>query len=376
MKSILVFCPYYPPHIGGLESHAKEFNEHLKKYCEKIVVFTPDLPKNLVGKTVENGIELIRFPAFELISNWPFPKFWQSRFWKLYFGLDNQNFDIVISRTRFFMTSLMALMFSKVKKVKWIHIEHGSDFIRLENRWKSALAWIYDQTFGRAVFKFSDENVSISNAVDGFVEKFDKRKRNVIYRGIDFGEIDKISVDTKIKKKYKNKIIVSFVGRLYKWKGVENSIKAVKLLPNNLRNKIIFLIVGGGEDQNRLEKMALGFDNIKFLGSVDRDRAISILKTSDIFIHSSLAGGGLSTSLLEAIYCKNIVLATANEGAGELNIKSYILASSSTDLILNGLVEILNNIERYKENLEYNKKYISDNFTWDKSIPKYEKIFN
>ena len=51
------------------------------------------------------------------------------------------------------------------------------------------------------------------------------------------------------------------------------------------------------------------------LGGIKWEEAIGILKISDIYIHSSFPGGGLSTSLLEAMNCKCAVIATKNEGA-------------------------------------------------------------
>jgi hypothetical protein len=36
---ILVFSPYYPPHIGELESHADEFNKHLVE-CDRSTKIT------------------------------------------------------------------------------------------------------------------------------------------------------------------------------------------------------------------------------------------------------------------------------------------------------------------------------------------------
>ena len=278
---ILVFCPYYPPHIGGLETHADEFNKYLSREGADITVFTPRLPKESPTNEIRhNNVNVIRFPAFEIISNYPLPKFWSIKFWYLFSELFEKKFDIVISRTRFFSTSLLALIYSKIKRTRWIHIEHGSDFVLLSSKFKTVIAKIYDYTFGFLIFKFSNLNISISKAVQKFVYKFDGKNSPIIYRGLDIETLDKIVPDLELKEKFKDKIIISFVGRLYKWKGVENSINAIKMLPRETRDSVVFLIVGDGEDFSRLKEISKNESSIEMLGNLPREKVIGILKVS------------------------------------------------------------------------------------------------
>jgi glycosyltransferase involved in cell wall biosynthesis len=376
---LLIFCPYYPPHIGGLESHADEFNKHLSKKNFQITIFTPHIPQNSPEKEIlHNKVEVVRFPAFEIIPNYPLPKFWNLKFWKLFSNLFKNSFDLVISRTRFFNTSLIALIYSKTKGVKWIHIEHGSDFVQLSSKLNSLIAKFYDHTFGRIVFKYSDLNISISKAVQNFVYKFDKRISPVIYRGLEIEKIEKIKPDLKLKNKYKDKIIISFVGRLYKWKGVQNSLEAIKNLSNKDKAKIVFLIIGDGEDYSKLKEITSKETSIKMLGSIDRKKALSILKISDIYIHSAYPGGGLSTSLLEAMLFDCSVIATPSEGADEVikNKENGILINNSDSKKIKGeITRLLENNSLRKKLSKNSNAYIKNNFNWNNSIEKYEKVF-
>lgn len=370
---ILVFCPYYPPHIGGLETHADEFNKYLSQKGADITVFTPRLPKDTPANEIKyNKVTIIRFPAFEIISNYPLPKFWSLKFWYLFSDLFEKKFDIVISRTRFFHTSLLALLYSKIKSARWIHIEHGSDFVRLSSKFKTVVAKLYDYIFGFIIFKFSDLNISISKAVQKFVYKFDGKNSPIIYRGLDIETLDKIAPDLELKEKFKDKIIISFVGRLYKWKGVENSILAIKSLPKDLKKKIIFLIVGDGEDFDHLKEISKNESSIEMLGNMPREKAISILKISDIYLHSAYMGGGLSTSLLEAMYSGCTIIATPNEGADEVienNKNGFLIKKSDSKLIAEKIKEIISKNTEKQGALA--RTYIEENFIWKKSIEKY-----
>ncbi len=377
---LLIFSPYYPPHIGGLESYNFEFSKHLSENGFNVIIFTPQIPLNTKKIEFEHtDVKIIRFPAFEIISNYPVPKFWSLTFWKLFFSLFKKDFDIVISSTRFFLTSLLALIFSKTTSTKWIHIEHGSDFVRLSSKFKSSTAKLYDYTFGYLVFKFSDINISISKAVQDFIYKFDKRNAPIIYRGLDFKEIDSVEKNKNILEKYKGKTIITFVGRLYKWKGVENSIKAIQNLPKNIQKKIVFLIIGDGEDFERLKHAVNKSKNIEMLGYKSRTDTLAILKSSDIYIHSAHPGGGLSTSLLEAMYTENIIVATPNEGAKEVveNDHNGILIEKSHHTDISQAIEKILKNKNYFYKFAHNAKItILEKINWQKSIDKYIKIIN
>lgn len=378
---ILVFSPYYPPHIGGLESHSKEFNQHLAQREIDVLVFTPRLPKDAPEKEVRSGVRIIRFPAFEIIPNFPlpqfFPFFWTPGFWRAFRLLWSERHDIVISRTRFFVSSLLALVYAKLRGIPLIHIEHGSDFVQLSSRWKTLVAKLYDHTLGRLLFRFSNINISISGAVQKFVNQFDKRPSPVIYRGLDFETLDAIPVDTKLRERFAEKIILTTAARLYQWKGIENTIAAIRALPQDLQSKIVFLIVGDGEDFERLKKLSEGFP-IEMLGQRSRSEVIGILKASDIYIHSSHPGGGLSTSLLEAMYCHTAIIATKNEGADEVvedNKNGVLVAAPEKTLFAEKITSLVQDVHQRNILGQMAHHDIRERFNWEKSIKQYLSIF-
>lgn len=374
---LLIFCPYYPPHIGGLENHADEFNKYLSQKGIDITVFTTHLPKSSPEKEIRyNNVKIIRFPAFEIISNYPLPKFWKIKFWKLFFSLFKEKFNIVISRTRFFNTSLLAMIYARIKNIKWIHIEHGSDFVRLSSNFKSFIAKTYDNIFGRLIFKNSNLNISISEAVQKFVNKFDKRNSPIIYRGLDIAKIENIPRDIEFRNQYKDKLIISWTGRIYKWKGVEKSIIAILKLPQKIKEKILFVIIGDGEDRKNLQKISN--NSIVFIGSISREKALGILKISDIYLHSSLPGGGLSTSLLEAMLCGCAIISSPNEGANEIiknNTNGLLISYKDVEEIKDKLIFLINNTSIRRKLASNAKLDTSNNFQWSKSIEKYLNIF-
>ena len=168
-----------------------------------------------------------------------------------------------------------------------------------------------------------------------------------------------------------------FCGRLYKWKGVERSIEAIKSLPKDVRDNVVFVIIGDGEDLIRLKNKAI--DCIEFMGFLDREKAISILKECNLYLHSSYPGGGLSTSLLEAMSCGCCPVASCNEGADEIveNGKNGFLVDFDNKKAVTDIIEHLyNNKNMIKKYGEKAKIDVKQKFNWDKSIREYLKIFS
>ncbi len=379
---ILVFSPYYPPHVGGLESHSEEFNKHLSETGADVFVFTPRLPIGSPEEEERDGVKIIRFPAFEIIPNYPLPKywpfFWTPGFWRSFRSLWKYQPDIVISRTRFFSTSILALAYARLRRIPLVHIEHGSDFVQLSSVFKTLLARLYDHIFGRIIFRCSDLNISISEAVRKFVKTFDQRESPVIYRGLNFDELDTTPKNIDFKEIYSDKIIIATAARLYKWKGIENTIEAILLLPEHIRSKVIFLIIGDGEDFNRLKKMTAGLP-IEMTGRLSRQEVISTLKASDIYIHSSLPGGGLSTSLLEAMYCRCAIIATPDEGANEIieHAKNGLLIEKSSPKLLYGAIsKLIENQILISQLSSQAAQDVQARFDWNRSIEQYREIFD
>lgn len=342
---LLFLCPYYPPHVGGVENYAFQLNEWLAKEptVSSITVLAPRLPVDATLSEKNGKITILRYPAFEPVSNFPIPKFWHKSYRELIAQAKRSQPTIVFSYTRFFVSSLVAYRISRQLKTKWIHVEHGSDFVQSSSRLVSGVSWLYDQTFGRLVLKKADRVIGISNAVARFVKTIVPRDVRVIYRGVDQGLIEMTSINEKIRASYQGKIIVNYLGRLIVGKGLLDLIEAAKLLSNK---KVIFLMVGAGPQEKELktavEQVGLG-KQIVFLGSKPFVEAIGIMKASDIVINPSYTEG-LPTTLIEAALCSKAIIATDVGGTNEIvtdGVSGRLIAPHQPKQIAQALASLL-----------------------------------
>lgn len=374
---ILDFSPYYPPRIGGLEKYAEELHENLSRKNCQVTAFVPRLPQTAPEEEEKNRVTIIRYPAFEIIFNFPLPCLWKRDFWRKWKMISKENYDIVFSTTRFFVQPLLAIFYAKKRKLPILHIEHGSDFVK-GTFFVTLVARLFDETIGRFILLQANKIIAPSESAAKFIKLLSRKEAPIIYRGMPFAEIDAIAAKEKLKEQYKNKKIITFVGRLIHGKGVIHLLEAIK---NLKRSDIVLLIVGYGDERKNLEEYAKanGIEKqVSFLGKVPFDEAISILKITDIFVNPSY-NEGLPTSVLEAGTCKKAIIATNVGGTPEIitdKQSGIIIESHSSKAIKSALEDLLDNAEKRRIFGENARKEIEQKFNWENSVTAYLKEIN
>jgi len=317
---LLIFSPYFPPHVGGLEGYVSDLNEALLHSggVDGITVFTPWLPHE--GAAVEDrgdGYVVVRYPAFELIPTFPVPKVWKLGFWRALRVTRPAGHDVVVSHTRFFLSSAFALVCARVVSRPLLHVEHGSDYVQLSGRAPRAAARIYDLSLGRLLLRHADGVVAISHAAAAFVRRLAGRDAQVIYRGMWVERLDAASADERVLEWAAGRPLVTFVGRLIDGKGVLDLLRAFAAIQGV---QAVVCVVGDGPRRAELEMLAerLGIsEKVLFRGYLPEERAWRVIRASDVVVNPSYTEG-LPTSVLEAALMGKAVLATDVGGTSEI----------------------------------------------------------
>ncbi len=377
---LLVFSPYYPPHTGGLESHSDEFNRYLSKEGVTITVFTPQFPLSaLPFETRYDNVKIVRFPAIELIPNYPFPKFWIGAFWNSWQILHEEKYSLVLSRTRFFFTSLMAWRYARKMKRPWVHIEHGSDFATFNSSWKTLLGKLYDRTLGSWVLRHSTVNIANSNASARFVQELSGREDcKVIYRGVEKEIIEEVVPHTFFETRYPGKTVIGFIGRLIDGKGVFDLVEAFSRLNSPTS---ICCIIGDGPERKRLEKFIAQqklSDQVVLLGEKPFTEAMSLLKAFDIFVNPSYTEG-IPTAVIEAALSKKAIIATNVGGTAEIitgDSDGFLIAPHDIDAIKEKLALLISNPAMRQSLGEQAFSKVQKKFDWHHAVQEYLTIFH
>lgn len=318
---LLVFSAHFPPYVGGLEGYVRDLHDELIRLglVESITVITSRLPsEGLVSEQRAPGYRVVRHPAFELIPNYPCPSFWRPAFWRAArLALRPGDHDVVVSHTRFFLSSAAALAYSRATGTPLIHVEHGSDYVHLGTPLHSRAARAYDLTLGRLVLRYANAVVAVSRAAADFVKELAGREVQVVYRGVDHERYDAVEPSAELSALAAGRPVATFIGRLIDGKGVADLIEAFAGLQGF---NALLCIVGDGPRRTDLEALArrsaLG-DRCVFLGYREETDALALIRASDIVVNPSYTEG-LPTSVLEAALLGRAVLASDVGGTPEV----------------------------------------------------------
>lgn len=318
---LLVFSAHFPPYVGGLEGYVRDLHDELIRLglVESITVMTSRIPpEGLAFEQRAPGYRVVRVPAVHLIPNFPCTSFWRPGFWRAArVALRPRNHDVVVSHTRFFLSSACALAYSRATGIPLLHVEHGSDFVHLGSALHSRAARAYDLTLGRLILRRASAVVAVSQAAADFVNELAGREAQVVYRGVDHERYDAVEPSAELSKLAAGRSVITFIGRLIDGKGVGDLIEAFAGLPEL---DALLCIVGDGPRRTDLEALArrhaLG-DRCIFLGYREEADALALIRASDIVVNPSYTEG-LPTSVLEAALLGRAVLASDVGGTPEV----------------------------------------------------------
>lgn len=364
--NIIQFMPYFPPHKWWVETVWQEIWINWKKsdlwgFLNVITNFNQDndLEKNekiifewdIIWYKKDNIIHLV-VPSFEIINNFPMYKFWDKKtrlifnYLKSYIQ-ENKNIR-VITHTRFFLPSLFWWIFARKNNLKWIHIEHWSDYVKLSSKLKTRLSIIYDKIFWKWIFKKADKILAISEACKNFINKeFIDREVSVFYRGIDLPYID-------TKKTWNIKLV--FVWRLVNLKWVFNLIESYKKL--DIKNDLI--IIWDWEEKQNLENISNWF-NIIFLWFKDKEFIIDYLSKNNCILVNPSFQEWMPTTVIEWLITKNVVVASDVWWTKEIsnNLDLLLFESWNNQELWEKISFAINNYQNLKWKCfdEINKKF-------------------
>lgn len=358
--NIIQFMPYFPPHKWWVETVWEEISDYwIKKQLWEVINVVFDVWQVENINYSQKWYKVFLLPSFDIIPNFPFPKFWKKNFWKVFLELNNfvktSNEVRVISHTRFFISSLIAGLFSKINKLKWIHIEHGSDYVKLSSKLKSKISYIYDKIIWKWILKNSDKLLAISQACKNFINnEFVKKDVEVFYRWICLNINENFNKDWDIK--------IVFVWRLVYLKWIFDLIESYKKLNTNIE----LIIIWDWEDRTNLKEKSAWFD-IKFIWYKSREFIINFLTLNNCILVNPSYSEWLPTTIIEWLLTKNLVIATNVWGTWEISNLQDLILYNPWDIIslTNNLKYALNNYENLV-GISFNN--VSKKFSMDDNI--------
>ncbi len=366
-KTIAFFNGFYIPHLGGVERYTSKVVEILKKKYNIIIVTTND--NNYKSKEIIDDIKVYRLPVYSLCKNrYPFLHK-NSKYKELLDDLNKEKIDYIICNTRYYQTSILGSKVSKDKKCPLYVIDHSSNHISVGNKILDFFGSIYEHHLTKKIKRYNPKFYGVSKRCNKWLKHFDIKASGVFYNAID----DKVYNEFYHEVNNGDTIVLSYIGRIIKEKGVLNLLEAFSELRKKYSN-IELHIAGDGPLLDGLKNKYTD-SSIHFLGKLNYEEVMNLCVKTDIFVHPSMYPEGLPTSILEAGVMKCAVVATDRGGTKEVINNSnvgLIVKENVEDLVkkLDFLLSNYDEMNKLKENI-HNR--IIHNFTWKQTAKAIEK---
>lgn len=377
-KRLLIFSAYFLPHVGGYEKNVYELSRRLVERGYEVDVLTCNTEGALACEEMD-GIRIYRLPSWNILhGTYPVPKltFTGARIlWKLL----RRKYRAINTQTRFMTTSLLGLIFARIKRTPLIHTERGTKHSVVSSRTVDLISRIYDHTIGSLIVRSAWKNIGVSSAACDFVKHLGAKEAIVIPNGIDTTVFRKKDGSTRKKLSLGNSsMVITFVGRLIYAKGVQDLISALPRVKETVpRAKV--LIAGDGPYKANLESLAYHNHcdtDILFLGQKNQDEVIDILSTTDIFVNPSYSEG-LPTSVMEAASIGLPIVATDVGGTREIienRRTGSLIKPGDVEQLRYKLCELAANVELRRELGRNATTFVKQKYDWEEITDKWTKV--
>ena len=337
---ILLISPTFSG-IGGIAQHVQGLTKFLKKNGHQVEIISSENTFTIPIKGLKN------------------PSFMVSSFLKAKF---KKNQDIVHAHN---IPAALAMKNTTGKKILSLHGIFSQQIDQLHGKITGNISGKYEKD----ALTWADAITVISK------EAFDYYT-NLGYKVFQVpNAIDITSLPLNEDRRYQKQVI--FAGRLSKEKGIDSLIDIAKKLPSDIH----LLILGIGPEERKIKKLVKTQKNIHYLGYQMKKDTISLIRGSDVLIQPSLKEG-ISSTLLESMACKTVIIASNVGGNNELvenSVNGIIVEPQDIDSFVQQIKNMLNNVELRKSLVDQAQNTV-EKYDWNQVgnlyLNIYESILN
>ena len=300
---IAMHCVYFPPEVGGLESHVYYLCRGLVEQGHEVAVVTSKSLPGLPAKEMMDGIFVLRtwMPGRNTLG------------WCLHaasstprMGALSRHVDVVHAQA--FQSVLPAVVAKKSSDVPVVTTWHTSHFLKRA-----------ESPFWRPIFqkmiRWSDFNLAASREIAAVAESIAPEAAvEALTNGVETSFFRR--VDPTLEPTERKRIIVP--RRLFEKNGVEYFIRAFPRIAAAVDVEAV--VIGDGPERGRLEALAAQLDvadRIRFLGAMPHKEMPGLLSSGDIAVFPSLMEA-TSVAALESMACELPVAASNVGGLPEI----------------------------------------------------------
>jgi glycosyltransferase involved in cell wall biosynthesis len=376
---------------GGSEITIKNISSILSNYNIRVSVLTPKF-KGLLEEEQFNNVKIYRFGNYNIDK----ARFFSPPLRDLYFDraineiIKDKNIDIIHYHNMHFLSSSpFEIDFPSVLTVHdhWPFCMRGSLYHRLLNYPRpickgTSLKCYFchiekrelklrklNPFYPYLIYKY---NIKRLNNLSNIVAPSNYMKEFLIRNNVDAEKISVIrnGIDTNLfAPKNKKKRQVLFVGRLSRYKGLNNLVKAFKLL--NIKD-VKLIIVGG------IKCYETNGGKIIYTGKLPQDKLVSLYSSSICTIVPSICPENCPLVVLESMSCGTPVIGSNLGGIPELirdGENGFLVNPYDISDICDKLEMVLSQDELTERMSENSRKFALEHFKLEDCVKRYIELY-
>ena len=301
--NVAMHCLYFPPEVGGLESHVYYLCRGLVKRGCRVSVVTSRSRPGLPAHDVMDGVDVWRtwLPARNPVG------------WTVHGGVSTPRLARVareadVVHAQAFQSVLPGFVAKRANRIPLVSTWHTSHFL------KRAASPFWKPIFQR-LLAWSDYNLAASAEIADVAETLAPGVSvEALTNGVETDVFHRC--EPSLPATTRRRIIVP--RRLFEKNGVEFFLRAMPLIAE--RVDVEAVIVGEGPERQKLEglaaNLALG-ERVKFLGARRHDEMPGLLSWAELAVFPSLMEA-TSVAALESMACELPVAASEVGGLPEI----------------------------------------------------------
>lgn len=290
---ILHISKYYSPIVGGIEDVCYNVVSLLNDRCEQYVLSIND--RRITEESVVNGVKVMRCGRLGVIASQPISV---DMFFQLKKILKSFKPDIV---TLHLPNPLACMYLLQLLDKHTKLILHWHSDIVAQRLLYSMIKPIEDRILARAdsIIVTSPPYLEHSRVLAPYKDKCVILPNIISQEKMGMVSVEKVE---KIKKRYKNKPIVFFLGRHVEYKGLKYLVEAAKYI----KTDCVILIAGSGPLTETLKELSKD-ERIVFIGRIKDEEIASYMTAADVFAFPSITKNeAFGVVLAEAMFCKTV----------------------------------------------------------------------
>lgn len=384
MKKILIFSlAYYPKYVGGAEIAIKEKTDRMPDIEFHMVTlrFDSTLPKvEKVGNVLVHRIGLTRAsPTMADLRKWPLHLnkyiFQFLAAWKAWQLQGKYRYDAIwamMAHSCGVPAAIFKFFYPRLPFV--LELQEGDPLDYIERMMRPL--W---PLFSRA-FTSADVVTAISNFLGAWARRRGfKGRLEIVPNAVDVARFSRDEtpattheVKDNLGKRMGDVFLVT-TSRLVRKNGIDVVIKALELLPENVR----FIVIGVGPDDLSLKRLARECsvaERVRFMGEVENKDVPKYLHASDIFIRPSRSEG-MGSSFVEAFAAGLPVIGTQEGGIAdflfdekrnpEMPITGWAVDTDSPEQVAGAVKDIMEHPEKVRAVVATARALAAEKYDWD-----------